>query len=105
MCFDPPAPSPFYGVVEADHHRVAARDEGVDKPAEQVAGQPAAGLYVAVEHAVIVGKLRHLLETHDAQGRRNGASARTSTCRQVGAANAARKGCIQATNMDGCANL
>ena len=76
MCFDPPSPSPFYGVVEADHHRVAARDEGVDKPAEQMAGQPAAGLYVAVEHAVIVGKLRHLLETHDAQGRRNGASAR-----------------------------
>jgi hypothetical protein len=48
----------------------------VDKQAEQTARQPAAGPYVAVEHAVIVGKLRPLLETHDAQGRRDGASAR-----------------------------
>jgi hypothetical protein len=55
---------------------------------------------------VIVGKMRGLLEPHDAQGRCDGASSgdekrshhQTSTCRQVGAVNAVLKGPIHAAN-------
>jgi hypothetical protein len=35
--FDPRSPSPFNGVVEADHDRLVVGDEGIDKQAEQAA--------------------------------------------------------------------
>ena len=106
---DPRSPSPFDGVIEADHHRVVVGDEGVDQQAEQAARQPAAGPCVAVEHTVIVGKLRDVPKTHDAQSRRDGASARDKDrahnqdqhMPHVGAVNAPRKGCIRAASASG----
>jgi hypothetical protein len=31
--------SPFYGIVQANHHRVAVADESIDEQAEQAARQ------------------------------------------------------------------
>jgi hypothetical protein len=35
--FNPRSPSPFNGVIEADHDRLVIGDEGIDKQAEQAA--------------------------------------------------------------------
>ena len=59
---DPRSPSPFYGIVEADHHRIVVANEGIDEQAEQAAREPRLEPYVPVEHAVIVGKMRDLIE-------------------------------------------
>src|SRR5215213_6416513 len=64
---------------------------------------------IAVQHAVIVGEVASLAETHDAQRRGNRAPARhedrpmtsTSTCSQLGAVKASRKGCRTLTRLFG----
>jgi hypothetical protein len=73
-CPDLGSPSSLDGVVEANDDR-AAWHQAVDQYSKQTASNPTAGPAVAVQHTVVVGEVRGLLEAHHAQSGGDGAAA------------------------------
>src|SRR5437764_13176190 len=95
-------PSSLKSVIETDYDR-AIGNKRADQELQQTAGDPSARPAVAVQHPMIVGEARPLLQPHDTKCRGNGPPSglsiapaiSTRTCRQVGTVKQSPNGCSQ----------